>query len=55
MQRVGKFSLGRGGGAIEDYLEVCFVGLVVTGNYVWCLVIFVIFMGVGGAEVGGVM
>ena len=56
MQRVGKFSLGGGGGgggAIEDYLEVCFVGLVVTGNYVWCLVIFVIFMGFGGAEVGG--
>ena len=31
------------------------MGLVVTGNYVWCLVIFVIFMGFGGAEVGGVL
>ena len=52
MQRVGKFILG---GVSEDYLEVCFVGLVVGGNYVWCLVIFVIFMGFGGAEVEGVM
>ena len=28
-----------------------FVGLVVKGNYVWCLVLFVMFMGFGGAEV----
>ena len=37
------------GGASEDCLEVCFVGLVVGGNYVWCLVIVVIFMGFGQA------
>ena len=29
----------------EDCLEVCFVGLVVGRNYVWLLVILVIFMG----------
>ena len=29
--------------------------LVVGGNYAWCLVIFVIFMGFGGAEVGDVL
>ena len=29
------------GGASENYLEVCFVGLVAGGNYVWCLVIVV--------------
>ena len=28
------------------------MGLVVKGNYVWCLVLFVMFMGFGGAEVG---
>ena len=33
----------------EDCLEVCFVGLVVGRNYVWCLVIVVIFMGFGQA------
>ena len=49
MPRAGEFSLGV---ASEDRLEVCFVGLVVRGSYVWCLVIFVIFMGFGGAEVG---
>ena len=38
------------GGASEDCLEVCFVGLVVGGNYVWYLVIVVIFMGFGGAK-----
>ena len=27
----------------EECLEVCFVGLVVEGNYVWCLLIVVIF------------
>ena len=34
----------------EDCLEVCFVGLVVGGNYIWCLVIVVMFMGFGGAK-----
>ena len=33
------------GGANEDCLGICFVGLVAVGNYVWCLVIVVIFMG----------
>ena len=32
------------GGAREDCLEVCFVGLVVGENYVWCLVLVVVFM-----------
>ena len=35
--------------AREDCLEVCFVGLVVARNYVWYLVIVVIFMGFGQA------
>ena len=52
MPTAGRFSLG---GASEDYLEVCFVGLVVRGNYVWCLVILVIFMVFGGTEVRGVL
>ena len=30
--------------ACEDYLEVCFVGLVVERICVWCLVIGAIFM-----------
>ena len=38
------------GGASEDFLEVCFVRLVVGANYVWCLVIVAIFMGFEGAE-----
>ena len=38
------------GGASEDCLEVCFVGLVVGGNYVWCLVVVVIFMGFEGVK-----
>ena len=38
------------GGASEDCLEVCFVRLVVGGNYVWFLIISVIFMGFGGAK-----
>ena len=38
------------GGASEDYLKVCFVGLVVGGNYIWCLVIVVIFVGSAGAK-----
>ena len=47
-ERWGKwFSLG---GASEDYTEVCFVGLVVGGNYVWYLVIVAIFIGFGGAK-----
>ena len=37
-------------GVSEDCFEVCFVGLVVGGNYVWCLVIVVIFMGFEGAK-----
>ena len=28
--------------------DVCLMGLGVGGNYVWCLVIVVIFMGTGG-------
>ena len=50
MPREGE-SLARGG-QVRTALRFCFVGLVVRGNYVWCLVIFVIFMGIGGAEVG---
>ena len=38
------------GGASEDCLEVCFVGLVVGGNYVWYLVVVVIFMGFEAAK-----
>ena len=52
MSKAGEFSLGR---TSEDCLEVRLVGLVVRGNYAWCLVIFVIFMGFGGAEVGDVL
>ena len=40
----------------EESLEVCFVGLVVGRDYVWCLVIIVIFMGFGksgGKRCGG--
>ena len=39
-------------GASEDCLglEVCFVGLVVGGNYVLCLVIILIFMRFKGAK-----
>ena len=33
--------------AWEDNLEVCFVGLVKEKNYVWCIVMVVIFMGFG--------
>ena len=36
--------------ASEDYLELCFVGLVLGENYVWCLVIVVILMGFGQAR-----
>ena len=43
------------GGASEDCLEVRFVGIMVKGNYAWCFVIFVIFMGFGGAKVGNVL
>ena len=38
------------GGAREDCLEVCFVGLVVRENCVWFLDKFVIFMGFIGAK-----
>ena len=38
------------GRASEDCLEVCFTGLVVGGNYVWCLVVVVIFMGYEGVK-----
>ena len=38
------------GGASEGCLEVCFVGLVVVGNYVWYVVIVVIFVKFGGAK-----
>ena len=47
---------GRGvqlGGASD--FEVRFVGPVVRGNYAWYLVMFVIFMGFGGAVVGDVL
>ena len=36
--------------ASEDCLEVCFVGLVLGGNYVWRLVVVVVFMGFEGAK-----
>ena len=45
--------LVRSGEASEDWLEVCFVGLVVGGNYVWWLVIVVIFIGFEGAKGSG--
>ena len=38
------------GRAREDCLEVCFVGLVVGENYVWCFVLVVIFMGSEGGK-----
>ena len=38
------------GGASEHCLEVCFMGLVVGGKYVWRFVIVVIFMEFGGAK-----
>ena len=44
-----------GWGASDECLEVSFVGLVVRGNYVWCVVIFVIFMGFGGAKRWGML
>ena len=37
-------------GELEDCLEVCFVGLVVGGNYAWCLIVVVICMGFEGAK-----
>ena len=52
MPRAGEFSLRK---ASEDCLKIFFVGLVVRGKYVWCLVIFVIFMRFGGAELGDVL
>ena len=38
------------GGAGEDCFEVCFMRLVVAGNYVWSLVVVVICMGFVGAK-----
>ena len=38
------------GGASDDCFEVCFMGLVVRGNYVWSLVVVAIFMGFEGAK-----
>ena len=38
------------GGASEECLEFCFVGLVVGGNYVLYLVKVVIFVGFGEAK-----
>ena len=35
--------------AYEDCLALCFLGLLVGRNYVWCLVIVVIFMGLAQA------
>ena len=43
------------GGAREDWLAVCFVGLVAGGNYVWCLVIVVILIEFGGAKRWGML
>ena len=34
----------------EDFLEICFIGIVVGRNYAWCLFVVVIFMGFGQAE-----
>ena len=42
--------LFQSGGVSEDCLDVCFVGLVVGGNYVWCLVVVAICMGFEGAK-----
>ena len=39
--------------AREDCLEVCFVGLLVGENYVWCLVLVVIFIGFEGGRSWG--
>ena len=50
--RAGEFTLGE---QSEDCLEVRVVGLVVRGNYEWCLVMFVIFLRFGGAELGDVL
>ena len=48
----GVNSPGWGGaaGVSEDCPDFCFAGLVVGGNYVWCLFIVVMFMGFGGAK-----
>ena len=43
------------GGASEDCLDDGFVELVVRGNYVWCLAIFVIFMELWSTEVGNAL
>ena len=38
------------GGSSVDCLEVCFVGLLVKGNYAWYLVVVVIFIGFEGGK-----
>ena len=38
---------------MKDCFDVCFVGLVVGENFVWCLVVIVIFMGFEGAKRSG--
>ena len=38
---------------MKDCLELCLVGVVVGGNYVWCLVVVVIFMGFEGPKESG--
>ena len=38
------------GEQVNGLADVCLMGLGVGGNYVWCLVIVVIFMGTGGAK-----
>ena len=38
------------GGASEYCFEVCYMRLVVGGNYVWSLVVVIIFMGFEGAK-----
>ena len=35
---------------MKDCLEVCFAGLMVGRNYVWCLAVVFIFMGFEGAK-----
>ena len=38
------------GGASEDCFQICFMGIVVGGNYAWCLVVVVLFMEFEGAN-----
>ena len=41
------------GKASENCFEVCLLGLEVGGNYAWCLVVVVIFMGFEGVKSWG--